>query len=61
MSKVLKSPLFYFVVLILVVWGTASVIGRRAEARKFSFNDWVARMDAGEVKSVKVYPQGTRI
>ncbi|HEY8199855.1 MAG TPA: ATP-dependent zinc metalloprotease FtsH [Actinomycetota bacterium] len=61
MSKVLKSPLFYFVILILVVWGTASVIGRRAEAKDLNFNTWVAKMDAGDVKSVKVYPQGTRI
>jgi cell division protease FtsH len=60
-NKVFKSPLFYFLVLILVVLGTARLIGAGPKPRKIDFNVFSQKLQAGEVKSVEVFPQGQRI
>jgi cell division protease FtsH len=60
-NKVFKSPLFYFLVLILIVVGTANLIGRRDEAREINFNKFIQEVQAGEVKAIKVFPQGQKI
>jgi cell division protease FtsH len=60
-NKVFKSPLFYFLVLVLVVWGTASLIGRKSDVREIRLNTFWQKLEAGEIKSVDSFSQSQRI
>lgn len=61
MNKILKNALFYFLILIVVIWGFASFLGRGASTKQLLYNEFVSALDDGTVKSVKAYRNNQRI
>lgn len=60
-SNVFRKALFYFLILAVVVWGGATFLSRGGQTKQLLYNEFVASLEAGEVKSVKAFRSNQRV
>jgi cell division protease FtsH len=53
-KKLVRSPIFYFLILIAVIWAVAAFIGRGVGVKKLNYGQWKTDLSAGQIKSVTV-------
>jgi cell division protease FtsH len=51
-NRVFKNALFYFLIIVAVVWGFATFLGRGGTKEKLKTNEFTRRVESGEIKSV---------
>ncbi|MGQ0679618.1 MAG: ATP-dependent zinc metalloprotease FtsH [Actinomycetota bacterium] len=55
MSKLLKNPFFYLLLVIIAIWAVAAALSSGARADKMTSGDFLAKVNAGEVSKVTVF------
>ena len=53
MNRLIKSPIFYFLIIFAAVWVVAAVLGKPA-TEEISYNEFVQKLEAGELKEINV-------
>ncbi|HEX9313778.1 MAG TPA: ATP-dependent zinc metalloprotease FtsH, partial [Actinomycetota bacterium] len=54
MKKLLRSPIFYFLILIAVIWVVASFVTRGVGVKKLTYGDFKAKLSRGEISKLVV-------
>jgi cell division protease FtsH len=60
-NRVLKSALFYFLILVAAVWAFATFLGRGAEIQDLTFTEFKAHLEQDQIKNVKVLKNSQRL
>jgi len=53
-KKLLRSPIFYFLILIAVIWVVASFVTRGVGVKKLTYGDFKAKLSRGEISKLVV-------
>ncbi|MGH2768525.1 MAG: ATP-dependent metallopeptidase FtsH/Yme1/Tma family protein, partial [Actinomycetota bacterium] len=54
MKKVLKSPVFYFLILVAAIWAVVSILGRGVGVKNLDYSEFKRRAQQGGIKTIKV-------
>jgi cell division protease FtsH len=60
-KKLLKSPVLYFLILVALIWGVAGYIGRGVGVKKITYGDFKARLQAGEIRSIRIFEKSRNL
>jgi cell division protease FtsH len=60
-NRVLKSALFYFLILVAAVWAFATFLGRGAEIQDLTFTEFKVHLEQDQIKNVKVLKNSQRL
>ena len=54
LKKLVRSPIFYFLILIVVIWAVAAFIGRGVGVKKLTYGDFKAKLAANGISKLTV-------
>ena len=54
MKKLLRSPIFYFLILIAVIWAVAAFISRGVGVKKISYGEFKTDLSSGQIKNLTI-------
>ncbi|MEA2591790.1 MAG: hypothetical protein QOD62_1621, partial [Actinomycetota bacterium] len=54
MKKLIRSPIFYFLILIAVIWVVASFVTRGVGVKKLTYGDFKTKLAHGEISKLVV-------
>jgi cell division protease FtsH len=60
-KKLVRSPIFYFLILIAVIWAVAAFIGRGVGIKKLTYGDFKNKLAAGQIRSLVVQHKSNTI
>src|SRR5437899_3409021 len=61
MKKLVRSPIFYFLILIAVIWAVAAFIGRGVGIKKLTYGDFKSKLAAGQIHTLTVQHKSNTI
>jgi len=61
LNKLLKNPVFWFLIIIVGIWIVAAAIGRSNGAKKIEYGEVVASLQAKEVKSITAFKNSSKL